>query len=280
MANKSKFLPDSVSGALKGLVARVLGGCVFVFGIAATFALVFYNSYLDGFAVASTFGDQSWLGWLVGFIKYGVGTITGVFLLLCIARWGLARLIGLDCGGSPEYNLLRAFIAVCVGASGFGMVAPSAGLGGVFGAVAASDVGRILGAVTPVVGLVLIALFFVMAGMLLHVKWAHVRFAIRLFWRWIRWVGAAFHLSQPVEEDTDDAADGEEDTDDAAEEAEDEVEEEPVENKRRGLLRKRTPAKKAVGVAVPVRRSVAEFQLPEPRFLERSNFSKCAVTAD
>ena len=72
MANKSKFLPDSVSGALKGLVARVLGGCVFVFGIAATFALVFYNSYLDG-----------WLGLL----SMGSGQLQ-VFSCCCVLRDG------------------------------------------------------------------------------------------------------------------------------------------------------------------------------------------------
>ena len=65
MAEKSKFLPDSVSGALRSLMSRLIGGLVCGFGVWATLALLFYNPYLDGVAVASTFGTQSIMGYFV-----------------------------------------------------------------------------------------------------------------------------------------------------------------------------------------------------------------------
>ena len=63
---KSNFLPERVSGALKSLTQRIIGACVCVVALWAVFAMLFYNPYLDGFGVSSTFGNQSIMGYLVG----------------------------------------------------------------------------------------------------------------------------------------------------------------------------------------------------------------------
>ena len=62
MARNSKILPDSISVALKNLVKRISGGVLLALALWAMYALVFFNPYLDGFAVASTFGAQSIMG--------------------------------------------------------------------------------------------------------------------------------------------------------------------------------------------------------------------------
>ena len=113
--NNSRFLPGSITNALKSLMVRVFGALVMLLGVWATLALVFYNPYLDGMAVASNFGNQSVMGHVVGLIKYLIGTVPGCFVLLCVARWGASRFIGLNTGDAPEYNFLRGFITVCLG---------------------------------------------------------------------------------------------------------------------------------------------------------------------
>lgn len=280
MAKESKFLPQRVSDALKSLLARVFGAVVCVFGIWATFALLFYNPYLDGFGVASSFGDQSLMGYIVGVVRYAVGVIPGLFVFLCVARWGAATVIGLDSGDAPEYNFLRGFIAVCMGAAGFGLLVPSASFGGMFGAIVASDVSALIGSWAVIPGIFCVLGFLVMGGMLLHVKWAHVRGALRMFVRWLRWVASAFHLTHgQYVEHTDDASEDETDEEYDEEEAEEEVEEEKP---KRGLLRKKVakPVKAAAPVAAAKIRNAGAYELPDPKFLERSNFSKCSVTND
>ena len=89
MKKKSKFLPDRISGALKSFLKRLMGGIMLALGIWAFISLVMYNPYLDGFAVASTFGTQSIMGQIVGIIKYCVGFMPSLLLILCVARWGL-----------------------------------------------------------------------------------------------------------------------------------------------------------------------------------------------
>ena len=79
---KSNFLPERVSGALKSLTQRIIGACVCVVALWAVFAMLFYNPYLDGFGVSSTFGNQSIMGYLVGMVRYAVGVIPGLFLFL------------------------------------------------------------------------------------------------------------------------------------------------------------------------------------------------------
>ena len=280
MAKESKFLPQRVSDALKSLLARVFGAVVCVFGIWATFALLFYNPYLDGFGVASSFGDQSLMGYIVGVVRYAVGVIPGLFVFLCVARWGAATVIGLDSGDAPEYNFLRGFIAVCMGAAGFGLLVPSASFGGMFGAIVASDVSTLIGSWAVIPGIFCVLGFLVMGGMLLHVKWAHVRGALRMFVRWLRWVASAFHLTHgQYVEHTDDASEDETDEEYDEEEAEEEVEEEKP---KRGLLRKKVakPVKAAAPVAAAKIRNAGAYELPDPKFLERSSFSKCSVTND
>ncbi|MBQ8255418.1 MAG: DUF87 domain-containing protein [Alphaproteobacteria bacterium] len=281
MAGESKFLPQRVSDALKSLLVRMFGAVVSILGIWATFALLFYDPYLDGFGVASSFGDQSLMGHVVGMVRYAVGVIPGLFVFLCVARWGAATLIGLDSGDAPEYNFLRGFIAVCLGAAGFGLLVPSASFGGLFGAIVASDVSSLIGSWAVVLGIFCVLGFLVMGGMLLHVRWAHVRGALRMFVRWLRWIASAFHLvrieqnagEEPVDEDTDEGYDEEE-----PEEEGEEEEEKP----KRGLLRKKVtkPVKAATAVAAVKVRNAGAYELPDPKFLERSNFSKCSVTND
>ena len=284
MAKQSKFLPERVSGALKSLAHRIFGGVVFVLGIWATFALLFYDPYLDGFMTASNFGAQSIMGWGVGLVRYAVGVVPGLFVLLCAVRWGFVRLIGLDCEDAPEYNFLRGFIALCAGAVGFGAIAPSASYGGIFGAVAANDLVAIVGGWAIVPALLCIGVFLVMGGMLLHIKWAHVRGAMRIFIRWLRWVGTAFHLVKPSgadevqEQESDDGQ-----QDDAQEQDDTEKQEKP----KRGLLARRTTKKVAAVAATPAVAEVPKrvrtpsvYQLPDPKLLERSNFSKYTVTPE
>lgn len=287
MAGKnSRFLPGSITDALKSLLVRVMGLMVMVLGIWATCALVFYNPYLDGVAVASNFGNQSVMGYVVGTVKYFVGSVPGVFVFLCVTRWGASRFIGLDTGDAPEYNFLRGFITVCLGTAGFGLMSTASAFGGMLGAIVAHDLGLLIGNLSIIVGILCLVGFFWMAGALLHVRWAHVRGALRMFVRWLRWVAGAFHLTRNVdagydaepeyEDDaTDDAGDAEEDLDTDAEE------ENP--KPKRGLLGRRG-AKRAVAsvaVATPKRvRASSEYQLPDTKLLERSNFSKCSVTPE
>ena len=292
MAKQSKFLPDSISGALKGLIARFVGGAVCLFGIWCACSLVFYNPYLDGFAVASTFGNQSFMGYIVGMMRYGVGVVPSLFVALYIARWGAMRMVGVvDENAAPEYDILRAFIALCMGAVGFGMIVPASTYGGIFGAIAAMDMGAFVGRWVVLVGLAGLGIFFVMAGMLLHIKWTHVRFGIRVCVRMIKWLAGAFHLrkyNQIIDDvETDDTEAVEENTEDKSEDGvtEDVVEEAPQSKKTiAGLLRRKAqksvaPSTQSVAKTQHVR-TMDMFQLPDPKFLEKSSFSKCSVTPE
>lgn len=269
---KSNFLPERVSGALKSLAQRIFGACVFVVALWAVFAMLMYNPYLDGFGVASTFGTQSVMGYLVGMVRYAVGVIPGLFLFLCIARWGIVNMIGVVGDNLPEYNLLRGFIALCMGAIGFGLIAPQSVYGGMFGSVASADIVFLVGSVASVlIGLLCLGVFFVMGGMLLHVKWEHVRWGIKVLARWGLWLASAFHLikyvPKPAEEDE-------------VEENTDKTEEEPEDKK---VVQKKRSAKKAAAVAVAAKprvRSASAYELPDPKMLEKSNFSKYSVTPE
>lgn len=274
---KSRFLPAGISGALSSLISRIFGGTMFVLGLWAVVELFIYNPNLDGFAVASNFGTQSAMGHIIGGLRYAIGVVPTLFVLLCLTRWGGLKLLGMNIGASPEYNFLRGFIAVCLGAIGFGMIVPMGTYGGMFGAIACTDIMPLVGKLTPLLGVVFIALFLLMAGGLLHISLQHLRWAARVLVRWVRWIASAFHLIKPVaddvpdDEESDEESD-EEDTDDTAE---------SDEKPKRGLLRKRVPKATAASVAAPrARRAMAAYQLPDPRFLEKSNFSKCAVTND
>ncbi|MBO5739595.1 MAG: DUF87 domain-containing protein [Alphaproteobacteria bacterium] len=281
MAKNSKFLPDSVSGALKSLLSRMFGGVVCVFGAWATLALIFYNPYLDGVSVASSFGVQSWMGNLVGSIRWLVGTVPGVFLFMCLSRWGLVKALGMVGSETPEYNFLRVFIALCVGAVGFGLVSPSATYGGIFGAIAANDLMFVMGKIAILPGILCLVAFMWMGGVLLHIKWAHLRMAMRITWRWIRWLGSAFHLTR-----AEGATTVFEDDKTIEEEPEAPKESEAPKKVRRGLLgRKSIKAVAAVAPkvaeATPKKvRATSVYKLPDTKLLERSNFSKYVVTPE
>ncbi len=281
MAKNSKFLPDSVSGALKSLLSRVFGGVVCVFGAWVTLALIFYNPYLDGVAVASSFGAQSWMGNLVGAVRWLVGAVPGVFLFMCLSRWGLVKALGLGISDTPEYNFLRVFISLCLGAVGFGLISPSATYGGIFGAIAANDLTLIMGKMAVLPGILCLVAFMWMGGVLLHIKWAHLRMAMRITWRWIRWLGSAFHLTRaecapsvlesdaPIEEEPEVQTEGD------------------VPKKARRSLLGRKSAKTIAAAAPKVTeaapkkvRAASVYKLPDTKLLERSNFSKYVVTPE
>ena len=280
MAKNSKFLPDSVSGALKSLLSRVFGGVVCVFGAWATLALIFYNPYLDGVAVASSFGAQSWMGNLVGAVRWLVGAVPGVFLFMCLSRWGLVKALGLGISDTPEYNFLRVFISLCLGAVGFGLISPSATYGGIFGAIAANDLTLIMGKMAVLPGILCLVAFMWMGGVLLHIKWAHLRMAMRITWRWIRWLGSAFHLTRaecgaaPLEGDA------------PIEEPEVPTEGDALKKARRSLLGRKSAktiaaAAPKVAEAAPKKvRATSVYKLPDTKLLERSNFSKYVVTPE
>ena len=285
MVRNSRFLPDSVSGVLKSLMSRILGGLVCVLGGWATVALLLYNPYLDGVAVSSSFGSQSMMGMFVGAVRYVVGMVPGVFLLLCFARWGLVKLAGLEISETPEYNFMRVFITVCLGAIGFGMIAPNATYGGLMGAIAANDLTLLIGNMAIVVGLFALVAFMWMGGVLLHVRLDHLRMALNITWRWLCWIGSAFHLTRAQAV----TAMAEEKNQKAAEEKH--AQEERSEKKsRRGLLGRAvakaaavpSESKAAAPAPAPKKARVvgSPYKLPDTRLLEKSSFSKYVVTPE
>ena len=273
MDTQSKFLPDSVAGALKSLVFRGAGAALMVVGIWLTAALIFHDPYLDGFAAAGTLGRQGIMGNIVGAVRYLIGFVPAMFVFLCMARRGLVMLAGWRDDNAPEYNFMRGFIAVAAGAAGFGMIMPSATFGGLAGAVAAADMTALIGGWAALVGMALVGVFFVLGGVVLHVKWAHVRALLSFVWRAVRWVLSVFHLTRPVV-----AAPAPEETDDAAEPEEDEEEEASA--PAAAARRPRTRAIKRRAVAARTAAGPAEYELPPPELLEASNFSKTGVTAE
>ena len=266
MKSQSKFLPDSVSGALRSLLRRVCGVAVLVCGALLLVALIFHNSYLDGFSCASSFGDQSFLGNVVGFVRYIIGWVPAAFLILCIMRWGVSMAMNWDAEYAPEYNILRGFIAICAASAAFGLIAPSATYGGLFGSIVASDVSGLIGNWCVLVGMLCLGVAIFMAGMLLHIKWSHVVSLSLSVWGGIRWILSAFHLIHPAEAD-----------DDEEEDEEEEVEEEEPETAEPETPKRKTRATKK---RAAVKRSADEYELPDPMLLEASNFGKNVVTPE
>lgn len=262
MERTSRFLPEKLSGALKSLAWRLLGLILFLFGGICILSAVFYNSYLDGWAVSSTFGNHGILGWFVGFTRYVFGFIPMIFLFLCCMRAGVHFIgSGYTEEDTPEYNILRGFIALCLGCAGFGMLIPASSFGGMLGAIVSSDFGAFMGNWQIIVGILCLGGFFWMAGTLLNIKLEYVIRVAELVWSSVRWVLSAFHIL-PVQESTDD-----EDEEEAEEDEEDEEEEKP---KKKRALRK--VAKKVIGDT--------EYEMPDPEFLEESVFGKNVVTPE
>jgi len=267
MEKKSKFLPASISSMLRNLLLRGSGVILCLLSLVLVCSLVFFNPYLSGFAVESNFGTQSIMGNIVGFIRYIVGFFPALFLFLCLGRFGLSLLGGWNEERAPEYNLLRGFVTLCMGAAGLGLVSVSNTYGGLLGAIIAADVGPILSVGAVPVGIILIVSFFVMSGILLHIKWYHVKKTMRTVYRLFRNIMSAFHLMAPLEPEYE-------------EEIEEEVEEEPEDDsdaeEEIKPKRKRAYRKKAVDETIGER----EYELPSPDLLEKSVFGKNVITQE
>ena len=280
MKKKSKFLPERISDALKGMLSRLVGVVVCLVGLWAVFALLFFNPYLEGMATVSTFGNQSVMGSVVGFVRYVVGFVPALFLFLCVMRFGAMCTIGVKSDVGPEYNFLRGFIAVCMGAIGFGVLSSNAG--GLFGAIAAADLKAVFDGLAVVVGILSVLVFLWMGGLVMHVKISHLVSAWAVFMKWLRFVGAAFRLTKPIVEDGSTP-----DVDDAGQDG-DKKEQEKKQKVKRSLLGRKTDdkkeeKKKAVVAAAPapkVVQAVSVYELPDTKLLERSNFSKYSVTPE
>ncbi len=264
MSKQSKFLPESVSGALKGFAKKLCGLVIVLIAIWVVFALIFHNPYLDGISAASNFGKQSLIGNFVGMLRYTIGFVPTLFLFFCIGKYGISLILGGDGDGTPEYNILRGFVAICLGSAGFGLIAPRATFGGMVGAIAAADLSGLIGGFAIAVGILALIGFFALAGILLHISLSDVLRIVRIAVRSVRWVLAAFHLMQPLPE--------EEEEEYEEEEAEDEeTEEEEEEKPRRKPSRRKTVSKKSGDV---------QYELPDPELLESSNFGKHVVTPE
>ena len=263
MNGQSKFLPESVSGALRGLFAKLCGFVVLIFALWSIVALIFHDPYLSGVAAAGNFGEQSLMGYFVGLFRYMIGYVPTLFLFLCLARYGLNLMTGVVHDGTPEYDILRGFVAICLGAAGFGLIAPRTTYGGMLGAVASADVVNLIGTGAVAVGILCLCGFFMIAGILLHISFADVMRIVRNVIGAVRWLLTAFHLMQPVE--SDDEVEEEEETE------EEEVEEEPEPKPRRKPARRRAASKSTEAI---------EYELPDPEFLEKSNFGKSIVTPE
>ncbi|MBR1380485.1 MAG: DUF87 domain-containing protein [Alphaproteobacteria bacterium] len=281
MAGQSKFLPDSVSSALRRIAVRVSGGAIFIVSIWAIVALVFHNAYLDGFAASGNFGHQTIMGNIVGVLRYAFGFLPALFVLMCCARTGIKILFTWTDDTAPEYNLLRAFVAVCVGAAGFGMIAPRASFGGMIGAVAATDASAIMGGMAIIPGILCIVVFCVLGGMLLHVRYAHVRMCVRASWRTMRWVLSLFHLVPPTASDEEDTSDTDDELDDTAEDTDTDNDSEPGDTDDTPRTRHTTRRNAAPAAAsAPRRAHSGEYRMPDVKFLEKSNFGKSIVTPE
>ena len=262
MSEKSRFLPEKLSGALRDLAWRLLGGLMFLFGAVAVLAALFHNPYLDGWATASTFGNHGIMGNFIAFMRYVFGFIPMMFLFLCLMRGGVYFIGGRSDDATPEYNILRGFIALCFGCMGFGMLVPNSSFGGMLGAIVSADVGALVGNWQIVFGVLSLVGFLWMAGVLLNIKLSYVVRVAKIAWGTIRWVLSAFHIL-PMREDIEDE---EEET-----EAEEETDEPEVEEK---------PKKKRTVRRVARADAVVEYELPDPAFLEKSVFGKNIVTPE
>ena len=274
MEGQSRFLPESVSGALKNIARRAWGTILILVGAWAVFALLFFNPYLDGFATASTFGNQSVMGNVVAFLRYSVGTVPALFLLLCVVRAGISRAMNWTDDNAPEYNLMRIFVALCAGAAAFGLIMPSATFGGFAGAIVAHDVGTLIGAWSLALCVPTMAVFLWLAARVLHIKWSHVRGLLHLLRRVVGAILSVFRMvsGRPAVA-ADDAEEAEE-----VEVAEDE--DIPVADTKPAVRRRAKPAAKKEVAKVARAVSGDDFELPDPDFLENSNFGKNVVTPE
>lgn len=266
MEKRTHFLPESISLMLRNLSLRVFGVVFCVLTVWFITVLFFYNPYLSGFAAYGSFGTQGIAGNIVGFFRYVIGFVPTLFLFLCLGRFGISLFARWDEERAPEYNLLRGFIALCFGTAGLGLLSVSNTFGGLAGAIVASDLGKVLGGFSPIIGMIFFVIFLMMAGILLHIKWQYVVMTFYAIRKIIRTVLSAFHLIKPIEpEETDEYEDDEEESDEETEEEEEEIEEKP---KRRRKRVKRLDDEEH------------EYELPDPALLEKSVFGKNVITPE
>ncbi len=265
MEKRSNLLPESISVMLRNLSLRGLGIVFCLLSVFLILKLFFMNPYLTGVAADGSFGTNGVFGNAVGFIRYTIGFIPSLFLFLCLGRFGLSLFVQWDEERAPEYNLLRGFVTLCVGCAGLGLMFPSKSFGGLAGAIVSADLSKILSSAALPVGILFFVLFLVMSGILLHIKWYHVKSAIKTTYHLTRWVLSAFHLIKPIEVDEEEEYEEEEEA-----EEEEEEEEKP---KRKRATRKRVVAH--VGAA-----SAHDYELPDPELLEKSVFGKNVITPE
>ncbi len=266
MNKNSKFLPASISEMLHKLYVRGVGVLFCLISLWLVFALFFYNPYLSGFAAQSTVGSQGLIGNIVIFVRYVVGFIPALFLFMCLGRFGLSLFVGWDEERAPEYNFLRGFVTLCIGCAALGLMFPSKSFGGVMGAIVGADIAPMLGFSSFLIGVVLLALFLVMAGILLHIKWDYVKTAFVSTVKITKWLLSVFHIIAPVEQEEDEEYEEEIEEEDTDEEEEEE-EEKP---KRRKTTRKKIARDD----------EEHEYELPDPELLEKSVFGKNVVTPE
>lgn len=265
---QSNFLPESISIMLRNLALRSGGILLCLISLDLIFVLFFHNSYLDGFAVTSNFGNQGIIGNIVGFIKYFIGFFPTLFLFACLGRFGLSLFVGWDEERAPEYNFLRGFVGLCIGCAGLGLMVPSNTFGGMFGSIIASDVAPIFGMFSFPVGVLLFSAFVVMSCILLHIKWHHVKNAIIATHKLVRVVLSAFHIIAPVE-----AAEEDDEEEVEEEDEEEDIEEDEEEVEKKTPKRRKTSRKKQEPETV-------EYELPPPELLEKSVFNKSTITKE
>ena len=263
MAKKQNFLPDSIRGVARGAVFRGIGIALALLGAWLCVALIFHNPYLDGIGAASSFGRQSLVGNIVGFFLYGIGFIPTIFIFLFVMRSGIAMLLRWE-EQSPEYNFLRAFIATIMGSFGFGTIVASKAWGGLVGTIVAHDLGTIAGSWVFVFGIVFLAIFLWMSGILLHIRWQDIKMIWTFMCKGCRVLANILRL-RPIQEDDEEYEEDDEEYEEDDEEYEDE-EEEPKKKPK-----KRIKKKKQVD---------GEYELPPPEYLEKAVFSKHVVTTE
>ena len=263
---------------------RTLGAVLFSAGLVFVIAFFLHNPWLAGVGTASDFGSQSVVGNIISGMIYTVGWLAALFILLYVMRVGANILFGRLRESSPEYDTIRAFLAVILGAAGMGCIAASGLLdpvvrplfgsffsmnyltGGIAGAVVAHDIGMFAGRFVFLFGLAFIALFFLMAGVLLQVRVSSLRAGWRAAADFMLWVGGALRLTEYKARKIKHRITEEE------EEEEVEEEEEPK-PRRKAAAPKRKPTVKRIA-------DDNDFELPPPEFLEKSIFSKHAVTSE
>ena len=268
MEKRSHLLPESIARVLRNLSLRGLGVLFCAISLWMIFVLFLYDPYLSGVGAYGTFGEQSLIGNVVGLMRYGVGFIPTLFLLLCLGRFGVSLFVGWDEERAPEYNFLRGFVTLCLGSISLGLISTSGTFGGLAGAIVGVDFGRVFGVMAMPIGIVLFCLFLVMAGILLHIKWHHVVDAAKKSYYLLRYVLSAFHIIAPIEKEDDEDEEYEEDEEETDEDDDENIEEKPK--------RRRTPRKKIAADDIVEH----EYELPDPELLEKSVFGINVITQE